>query len=74
MFGVLITMLLIWLLYKVFRLVFSLAWSFLKITTLIMGVIAAILLLVGVAASAAVLMLASAVVAALALLILRLLL
>lgn len=73
MFGVLITMLLIWLLIKVFRITFSLAWGFLKVTALIMGIVAAVLLLVGITLSAAVLMLASAVVAAIALLILRLL-
>ena len=48
MFGVFITMLLIWLLVKVFRITFSLAWGFLKITALIMGIVAAVLLLVGI--------------------------
>ena len=73
MFGVLITMLLLWLLVKVFKLAWSLTWGFVKITALIMCAIAAVLLLVGITISAATLMLASALVAALALLFLRLL-
>ena len=74
MFGVLITMLLIWLIFKVFKLALSAAWGFVKVTALIMGTVAAILMIVGITVAGAAFMLFSAFVAAAALLILRLLL
>ena len=74
MFGVLITMLLIWLIFKVFKLALSAAWGFVKVTAIIMGVVAVVLLFVGITLSAAMLMLLAALVAAVALLILRILL
>ena len=74
MFGVFITMLLMWLVFKVFRLAMSATKRFARVTGVVMGVVASVLALAGIALSWAMLMLVAALVAAAALLVLRLLL